>query len=85
MSRPPRTRPVPVATTERRGGKSAPVAGSEGVTWPQALRRVRGWLGPWVSLGRWWRAWSDAPPPPEIQALLRAVGSGRPLNLYLRI
>ena len=34
------------------------------------LRRVRGWLDPWTFLGRCWRAWSNAPPPPELQALL---------------
>jgi hypothetical protein len=49
-----------------------------------ALRRVRGWLDPWSYLWRCWRAWSSAPPPPELQALLDAVADGRPLNLYLR-
>jgi DDE superfamily endonuclease len=51
---------------------------------PAALRRVRSWLAPWHFLGRCWRAWSEAPPPPPLQALLDAVGMGRPLNLYLR-
>jgi hypothetical protein len=31
-----------------------------------------------------WRAWSSAPPPPELLALLDSVGQGRPLDLYLR-
>ncbi len=53
------------------------------VAWPVALRRVRAWLDPWTCLWRWWRAWSTAPPPPAIQALLHAVGSGHPLQLYL--
>lgn len=53
-------------------------------SWPMALRRVRGWLDPWSYLGRCWRAWSSAPPPPELQELLDAVSDGRPLNLYLR-
>jgi hypothetical protein len=53
-------------------------------SWPQALRRVRAWLDPWSFLGRCWRAWSDRPPPPELQALLTWVADGRPLNLYLR-
>ncbi len=57
----------------------------EFTTWPMALRQVRGWLTPWVLLWRWWQAWSDSPPPPELQALLSSVGNGRPLNLYLRI
>jgi hypothetical protein len=52
-------------------------------SWPVTLRRVRGWLDPWTFLWRCWRAWSDAPPPPELQALLDAVGQGRALNLYL--
>jgi hypothetical protein len=53
------------------------------VTWPVTLRRVRAWLDPWTFLWRWWRAWSTAPPPPEIQALLRAVETGVPLHLHL--
>ncbi len=28
--------------------------------------------------------WSNAPPPPELRALLDAVGQGHPLDLYLR-
>jgi hypothetical protein len=61
-------------------GDAVPLAHS----WPRALRRVRGWLDPWSCLWRCWRAWSSAPPPPELQALLDAVAAGRPLNLYLR-
>ena len=53
-------------------------------SWPVALRRVRGWLDPWTFLGRCWQAWSGAPPPPELQALLDQVFTGRPLHLYLR-
>jgi hypothetical protein len=51
---------------------------------PGPLRQVRGWLDPWTFLWRCWRAWSNAPPPPELCALLHAVGQGRPLDLYLR-
>jgi hypothetical protein len=57
-------------------------------SWPMALRRVRSWLTPWIMLWRWWQAWSDLPPPPELQALLNSVGhppEADPLNLYLRI
>lgn len=54
-------------------------------SWPQALRRVRGWLQPWTVLRRCWQAWSTLPPPPELQALLNWVADGRPINLYLRI
>ena len=55
------------------------------VPWPMALRQIRDWLDPWAFLWRCWRAWSDLPPPPELQALLDWVGSGQPINLYLRI
>jgi hypothetical protein len=41
-------------------------------------------LDPWLSLRRWWRAWSSRPPPPELQELIDAVAAGRPLDLYLR-
>ena len=54
------------------------------VSWPRTLRHVRAWLDPWTFLWRCWRAWSNAPPPPELRALLDAVGHGHPLNLYLR-
>ena len=43
-----------------------------------------GWLDPWTFLWRCWHAWSSAPPPPELRALLDAVGQGHPLDLYLR-
>lgn len=50
--------------------------------WPQALRAVRGWLTPWATLQRYWRAWSTKPPPTALQELINTVGSGRPLDLY---
>ena len=53
------------------------------LSWPLALRQVQGWLDPWTMLWRYWRAWSSAPPPPALQALLDAVGSGHPLHLSL--
>jgi hypothetical protein len=53
-------------------------------SWPGSLRQVRGWLTPWRWLWRCWQAWSDLPPPRELQALLEMVGTGRPLTLYLR-
>src|SRR5581483_9817103 len=69
----------------RRGGIMAPdhPGPSRPVSWPQAPRQVRGWLDPWTFLWRGWRAWSTAPPPPELRALLDAVGQGHPLALYL--
>jgi hypothetical protein len=52
------------------------------VSWPVALRRVQAWLAPWVMLWRYWRAWSDLPPPPALEELLDAVWAGYPLYLY---
>jgi hypothetical protein len=50
--------------------------------WPVALRRVRAWLAPALFLWRCWRAWSDHPPPPSLQALLDWLHQGYPLLLY---
>ncbi|GAA0428779.1 hypothetical protein Acor_70980 [Acrocarpospora corrugata] len=36
-------------------------------SWPHTLRAVRSWLTPAITLTRWWRAWSTAPPPAELQ------------------
>jgi hypothetical protein len=55
------------------------------VSWPVALRHVRSWLEPWVMLWRLWRAWSKAPPPPQLRRLLEAVHRGHPLDLYVSI
>ena len=55
-TRPPLARPC---------GGSGPVSHARQpvlASWPVTLRRVRGWLTPWVVLGRCWRAWSTAPP-----------------------
>jgi hypothetical protein len=60
-----------------------PLTSAPMTTWPMTLRRVRAGLDPWTCLGRWWRAWSTAPPPPAIQALLHAVGTGYPLHTFL--
>jgi len=46
------------------------------------LRRVQGWLVLRCGFGRYWHAWSTQPPPPELQALLAAVGQGTPLDLH---
>src|SRR5215208_127080 len=53
------------------------------LSWPLALRQVQSWLNPWVMLWRFWRAWSKAPPPPQLQALLDAEGGGHSLNVYV--
>jgi len=44
---------------------------------------VRAWLTPWLLLQRCWTAWTNKPPPRELQQLLNAVGNGHALNLYL--
>ena len=54
------------------------------VSWPEALRTVRGWLEPWVMLWRYWKAFSGMPPPKELQKLLDWLFWGRGLYLYVR-
>ncbi len=54
------------------------------VTWPEALRWVRAWLEPFLLLWRYWRAWSQAPPPRQLQRLLDWLFAGRPIYLYAR-
>lgn len=52
--------------------------------WPAALRRVRTWLEPCLMLWRYWKAFSDKPPPEELRALLELLFSSRGLYLYAR-
>ena len=40
-------------------------------------------IGVLEQLGRWWRAWSTAPPPLQLRLLLDSAHTGRPLHLYL--
>jgi len=40
---------------------------------PKALRKVRGWLEPYVMLWRYWKASTDAPPPEEQKRVLERV------------
>jgi hypothetical protein len=53
-------------------------AGRHHLSWPQALRRVRAWLAPWVWLQRCWRGWSASPSPPPLQQVLDWVGLDDP-------
>ena len=77
--------PATAPVTGRGGNGRGPLPSSHAhVSWPRTLRHVRSWLDPWTFLWRCWRAWSNAPPPPELRALLDAVGQGHPLDLYLR-
>ncbi|WRZ77721.1 transposase (plasmid) [Streptomyces sp. NBC_01237] len=64
-----------------RGGTNRPHQ-PQPASWPRAIRAVRAWLDPWTTLQRCWRAWTNEPPPPELQALINAVGAGHPLDLY---
>ena len=63
-----------------RGG---PHAAGPPPSWPRTLRAVRAWLSPWTVLQRWWAAWSKAPPPPQLQALIDSVAAGCGLHLYI--
>jgi DDE superfamily endonuclease len=40
-------------------------------------------LTPSIALQRWWQAWSKAPPPPQLQALINSVAAGQGLHLYI--
>jgi len=66
-----------------RGGPRA-AAPLPAPSWPRAIRAVRAWLSPWIALQRWWQEWSNAPPPPQLQALIDSVAAGCGLHLYLR-
>jgi SRSO17 transposase len=52
-------------------------------TWSTALRRVRAYLEPFVWVWRAWHAFTTASPPKTLLALLRYVGQGQPLYLYV--
>ncbi len=62
----------------REGKKRRPLLSS-----PKASRAVRGWLEPWIMLGRYWRAFTDLPPPKELRALLERVFAGEGIYLYV--
>lgn len=77
---------VPSAQTSTADGgkRSRARLKSPCLSWSLALRRVRAWLEPYVMLMRYWRAFSDLPPPTELRVLLEWVFSGRGLYLYAR-
>ncbi len=52
------------------------------VSWPVALRAVRGWLEPWIMLRRYWSGWSQQPPPLAVQLLLSRLEQGHAICLY---
>jgi hypothetical protein len=53
------------------------------LSWPRALRKIRSWLQPYVMLLRYWRAYTELPPPKEFQALLGRLFSAEGLYLYV--
>jgi hypothetical protein len=59
----------------QRGGPRAALPATA-TSWPRALRAVRAWLSPWTALQRWWQAWSNKPPPPQLQALISSLAAG---------
>ena len=77
----PRLTGQPPPPGRQDGGKSH-AEQRPAVSWPGALRAVRAWLEPWVMLWRYWRGWSNRPPPPQLQALLDWVQQGQELYLY---
>jgi hypothetical protein len=64
-------------------GHPGPATPRPAPSWPRALRAVRAWLSPWIALQRCWRAWSNKPPPPQLQALMNSVATGHGLHLYI--
>ncbi|MFK0296782.1 hypothetical protein ACIQU6_40810 [Streptomyces sp. NPDC090442] len=72
--------PRPTQTGGQRGGRISPTSPDRPCC-PQAIRNVRSWLTPSITLKRWWQAWSTRPPPTQLQARIDAVTSGRPINL----
>lgn len=71
---PPRRTRAP--TTGRRGGPTEPHQ-PQLACWPKALRTIRSWLRPAITLNRSWRAWTDKDPPSDLQPLIDAVTTGR--------
>jgi len=55
------------------------------LSWPQALRKVRAWLEPWILLQRYWHAWSTLPPPLPLQQLLDALLWGSRSSFLTRV
>ncbi|MER6076282.1 hypothetical protein ABT187_47730 [Streptomyces sp. NPDC001817] len=72
-------RPTRAPTRGQRGGPAIPHQ-PQPPCWSRALRAIRSWLTPAITLTRWWRAWTDTDPPCELQALIDAVTTGHRAN-----
>jgi hypothetical protein len=88
LTSPPPPGPAADGRLERGHRQPAPAARARQATppepsWPHALRAVRSWLTPAITLTRWWQAWSKAPPPAELRHLIDNVTLGQGLYLYL--
>ncbi|MFD7477809.1 hypothetical protein ACFV8Z_38310 [Streptomyces sp. NPDC059837] len=70
----------PDSTTGQREGPATPHQPQQ-PCWPRALHAIRSWLTPAITLNRWWRAWTDTDPPPDLQALIDAVTTGHGIDL----
>ncbi|MFI2239392.1 hypothetical protein ACH49G_24405 [Streptomyces chrestomyceticus] len=76
---PPAEEPEPTPVSER--GRTAAPSTPRSLLAPRHPRRP--WLaGPRATLQRCWRSQTTKPPPAKLQALLNAVATGRPLDLY---
>ena len=53
------------------------------MSWSALLRRVRGWLEPFVWMWRYWRAFSRGAPPRQLSDLLEKCRRGGSLYLYV--
>ncbi len=71
---------LPRARRRREGAARRRTAGP--VLAAGAARRAR-LLSPWIALRHWWPAWSTAPPPRQLQALINSVAAGCGLHPYI--
>jgi hypothetical protein len=71
-----------IAADEADGGKRKAKT-EPPLSWPQALRKIRSWLQPYAMLLRYWRAYTDLPPPEELRALLSRLFAAEGLHLYV--
>jgi hypothetical protein len=75
-------RRTPLARPRSRAGGKKKSRMKRPLSWPQALRKVRSWLQPYVMLLRYWRAYTDLPPPKELQRLLDRLFRAEGVYLY---